>query len=45
MADIPLAAYIIGTVSPVVAGALPLFVGWFRETGRDLRARAEQLEQ
>jgi hypothetical protein len=45
MADIPLAAYIIGTVSPVVAGALPLFVGWLRETGRDKRERAERLEQ
>lgn len=45
MADIPLAAYVIGTVSPVVAGALPLFVGWFRETGRDKRERAERLAQ
>jgi hypothetical protein len=43
MADVPLALYVIGTVSPVVAGGLPLVVGWIRETGRDKRQSAERL--
>jgi hypothetical protein len=44
MADVPLAVAVIGTITPVVAGALPLFIGWFKEGGRDKRERAERLE-
>lgn len=45
MADVPLSLAIISTVSPVVAGALPLAVGWLRDAGRDKRAAAEQAKK
>jgi hypothetical protein len=43
MADIPLAVVIISTVSPVVAGGLPLVIGWIRDSGRDKRESEERL--
>jgi hypothetical protein len=43
MADVPLAVAIISTISPVVAGALPLVVGWIRDTGREKRELAERV--
>ncbi|MGH3247397.1 MAG: hypothetical protein ACRDOI_14490 [Trebonia sp.] len=43
MADVPLAAVIISTVSTVVAGGLPLVIGWIRDTGREKREAAERL--
>jgi hypothetical protein len=43
MADVPLTLVIISTVSPVVAGGLPLVIGWIRETGREKRQSAERL--
>jgi len=45
MADVPLSLAIISTVTPVVAGALPLAVGWMRDSGRDKRAAAEQAKK
>lgn len=41
MADVPLSLAIISTVTPVVAGGLPLTVAWIRDAGRDKRAAAE----
>jgi hypothetical protein len=43
MADVPLSLAVIGIISPVVAGLLPLTVGWIRETGREKRVAAERL--
>jgi hypothetical protein len=43
MADVPLTVAVISTVSPVVAGALPLIIGWIRDTGRDKRDQMERL--
>src|SRR5713226_2321967 len=43
MADVPLSLAVISTISPVVAGLLPLTVGWIREAGREKRAAAERL--
>jgi hypothetical protein len=43
MTDVPLSLAVISTISPVVAGALPLAVGWIRDAGRDKRAAAELL--
>ena len=43
MADVPLTLVIISTVSPVVAGGLPLVIGWIRESGREKRQSAERL--
>jgi hypothetical protein len=43
MADVPLSLAVISTISTVVAGALPLIVGWIRDAGRDKRAAAERL--
>lgn len=43
MADVPLSLAVVSTVMPVVAGALPLGVGWIREVGRDKRVTAERL--
>jgi hypothetical protein len=44
MADVPLALAIVSTVSPVVAGAIPVVVGWIRDSGRDKREQAERAE-
>lgn len=44
MADVPLSLAVISTITPVVAGALPLTVGWIRDAGRDKRAAAERLK-
>jgi hypothetical protein len=43
MADVPLSLAVISTITPVVAGALPLTIGWIRDAGRDKRAAAERL--
>jgi hypothetical protein len=43
MADVPLTVAVISTVSPVVAGALPLIIGWIREAGREKRGQGERL--
>jgi hypothetical protein len=43
MADVPLTLAIISTVAPVVAGGVPLVIGWIREAGRDKRKSAERL--
>jgi hypothetical protein len=43
MADVPLSLAIISTVTPVIAGALPLAVGWIRDAGRDKRDATERL--
>lgn len=43
MADVPLSLAVVSTITPVIAGALPLAVGWFRAAGRDRRAAAERL--
>jgi hypothetical protein len=43
MADVPLTVAVISTVSPVVAGALPLIIGWIREAGREKREQVERL--
>lgn len=43
MADVPLSLAIISTITPVIAGVLPLTVGWIKDAGRDKRAAAEQI--
>jgi len=43
MADVPLTLAVVSTVSPVVAGALPLVIGWVRDAGRDKRESARWL--
>lgn len=43
MADVPLTVAVISTVSPVVAGALPLIIGWIRDTGHEKRDQVERL--
>lgn len=43
MADVPLTIAVISTISPVVAGAIPVFVGWFRDSARDKRDREERV--
>jgi hypothetical protein len=43
MADVPLSIAIISTITPVIAGALPLTVGWIKDAGREKRAEAERL--
>jgi hypothetical protein len=43
MADVPLTVAVISTVSPVVAGALPLIIGWMRDSGREKREQMERL--
>jgi hypothetical protein len=44
MADVPLSVAIISTITPVVAGILPLTFGWFRDAAREKRAAAKRLE-
>jgi hypothetical protein len=44
MPDVPVAVAVIGTITPVVAGALPLVIGWIKDGGHDKRERAERLE-
>ena len=44
MADVPLTLAVISTVAPVVAGAIPVIVGWIRDSERDKRERAERVE-
>jgi hypothetical protein len=41
MTDVPLSLAVISTVTPVVAGALPLAVGWIRGAGRERADIAE----
>lgn len=43
MADVPLSLAVVGIISPVVAGLLPLTFGWIREAAREKRAAAERL--
>jgi len=43
MADVPLTLAIISTVAPVVAGAIPVIVGWIRDSGRDKRELGERV--
>jgi hypothetical protein len=43
MTDVPLSLAVISTITPVIAGALPLTVGWIKDAGREKRAEAEQL--
>lgn len=43
MAEVPFSLAVLGLFAPVVAGALPLLVGWIRETGSQKRAAAERL--
>jgi hypothetical protein len=43
MVSVPLALAVVSAVSPVVAGALPLVIGWLRDVGRDKRDSAERL--
>jgi hypothetical protein len=43
MTDVPLSLAIVSTITPVIAGALPLTVGWIRDAGREKRAEAERL--
>jgi hypothetical protein len=43
MVAVPLALAVISAVSPVVAGGLPLLIGWLRDVGRDKRGSAERL--
>jgi hypothetical protein len=43
MADVPLSLAVISTITPVIAGMLPLTVGWIKDTGREKRAEAERL--
>jgi hypothetical protein len=45
MPDVPLSLAIISTVTPVVAGALPLTVKWIRDTAREKRAAVERLRE
>jgi hypothetical protein len=44
MADVPLTLAVIGFVSPVVAGAIPVIAGLIRDSGRDKREQAERAE-
>jgi hypothetical protein len=44
MADVPLTVAVISTIAPVVAGAIPVIVGWIRESGQDKRERAERAD-
>lgn len=43
MADVPLSLAIISTITPVIAGVLPLTVGWIKDAGRDKRAAVERI--
>ena len=43
MTDVPLSLAVISTITPVIAGALPLTVGWIRDAGREKRAEAERV--
>jgi hypothetical protein len=43
MADVPLSLAVVSTITPVVAGAIPLAVAWIRDTGSERRAAAERL--
>jgi len=43
MAEVPLTLAVITTITPVVAGVLPLAYAWIRDSGRDRRAAEEQL--
>jgi hypothetical protein len=45
MTDVPLSLAVISTVTPVIAGALPLAVGWIKDAGRDKRDVAERLRR
>jgi len=45
MPDVPLSLAIISTVTPVVAGALPLTVGWIRDSRREKRAAMERIRE
>jgi hypothetical protein len=44
MTDVPLSLAIISTVTPAVAGLVPLTVGWFRDAAREKQAAAERLK-
>jgi hypothetical protein len=44
MADVPLSLAIISTITPVVAGILPLTVGWIKDAAREKRTAAELLK-
>lgn len=43
MADVPLTIAVISTVSPVVAGAIPVIVGWIKDSGHDKREQEERV--
>ena len=43
MADVPLTIAVISTVSPVVAGAIPVILGWIRDSRRDTREQEERV--
>jgi hypothetical protein len=43
MTEVPLSLAIISTITPVIAGALPLTVGWIKDSRREKRAEAERL--
>lgn len=43
MADVPLSLAVISTITPVIAGALPLTIGWIKDAGRDKRGAEERL--
>ena len=43
MADVPLSLAVISTITPVIAGAVPLTIGWIKDAGRDKRDAAERL--
>jgi hypothetical protein len=43
MTDVPLSLAVISTITPVIAGALPLGVGWLRDARREKRAAADRL--
>lgn len=44
MADVPLTLVVIGFVSPVVAGGIPVIAGLIRDSGHDKREQAERAE-
>jgi hypothetical protein len=44
MADVPLTLAVIGFVSPVVAGGIPVIAGLIRDSGRDKREQTERAE-
>ncbi|HXL89811.1 MAG TPA: hypothetical protein VN969_12710 [Streptosporangiaceae bacterium] len=44
MTDVPLTLAIISTITPAVAGAIPVIVGWIRDSGHDKREQAERVD-